>query len=32
MNGLDFVMLGDPAKWKDPLAGDAPAKSGGSLN
>lgn len=33
MNGLDFVMLGDPAKWKDPLAQDAAAKPGtGSLN
>ena len=33
MKGLDFVLLGDPAKWKDPLTGDAPAKSGsGSLN
>jgi zinc protease len=31
MNGFDFVMLGDPAKWKDPLAHDAPVKSSGSL-
>ena len=32
MNGFDFVMLGDPSKWKDPLTHDAPAKSDGSLN
>jgi zinc protease len=33
MQNLDFVMLGDPAKWQDPLAADRPAKSGeGSLN
>jgi zinc protease len=33
MNGLDFVMLGDPAKWHDPLADDKPTKPGsGSLN
>ena len=32
MKGLDFVLLGDPTKWKDPLTEDAPTKSGGSLN
>jgi len=33
MQNLDFVMLGDPAKWQDPLAADRPAKPGeGSLN
>jgi zinc protease len=32
MNGFDFVMLGDPSKWKDPLTHDAPAKSDGSLD
>ncbi len=32
MKGLDFVLLGDPAKWKDPLTEDAPPKSDGSLN
>lgn len=33
MNGLDFVMLGDPAKWHDPQSDDKPAKQGtGSLN
>jgi zinc protease len=32
IQNIDFVMLGDPQKWKDPLAADQPASSGSELH
>ena len=32
IQNIDFVMLGDPQLWKDPLAADQPAPQGESLN
>jgi len=32
IKNIDFVMLGDPQKWKDPLAADQPEVKGTKLN
>jgi len=32
IKNIDFVMIGDPQKWKDPLAADQPESGGGSLH
>lgn len=32
IHDIDFVMLGDPQKWKDPMAADTPDDEGGTLH